>query len=94
VTFYQRGWSLFRARKKLTVDRRGIRLFSAEAEANANTDLNDFDTEFDGIPLLGGLIRAIARDRYDESQPAAKVEVEGRSCIERRANSIARLRRS
>src|SRR5204863_9340390 len=69
---------MFRARKRLTVDRRGVRTFSAEAEANANTDLNDLETEFDGIPLLGGLIRAIARDRYDESQPAAKVEVEGK----------------
>ncbi|HMC12328.1 MAG TPA: hypothetical protein VKH44_13600, partial [Pirellulaceae bacterium] len=62
ATFYQRGWSMFRARKRLTVDRRGVRTFSAEAEASANTDLNDLETEFDGIPLLGGLIRAIARD--------------------------------
>ena len=29
ATFYQNGWSLFRARKRLTVDRRGIRLYSA-----------------------------------------------------------------
>jgi len=78
ATFYQKGWSLFRARKRLTVDRRGIRLFSAEAEANANNDLHDFETEFDGVPLLGGIVRAIARNQYDSSQPAAKVEVEGR----------------
>ena len=78
ATFYQRGWSMFRARKRLTVDRRGIRLFAAEGEANANTDLDDFETDFDGIPLIGGLIRAIARNQYDSSQPAAKVEVEGK----------------
>jgi hypothetical protein len=81
ATFYQDGLSLFRARKRLTVDRRGIRLFSAQAEANANNDLNDFETDFDGIPLLGGLVRAIARRQYDSSQPAAKIEVEDKIVI-------------
>lgn len=76
ATFYQKGWSMFRARKRIAVDRRGIRLFSAEAEANANTDLHDFETDFDGIPLLSGLVRVIARNQYDASQSAAKVEVE------------------
>jgi len=78
ATFYQRGWSFVRARKRLTVDRRGIRLFSTEAEANASNDLNDFETDFDGIPLLGGLIRSIARNQYDNSQSAAKSEVESK----------------
>ncbi len=78
ATFYQNGWSLFRARKRLTVDRRGIRLFNAEGEANANNEMNEFETDFDGIPFLGGLVRAIARRQYDSSQPAAKVEVESK----------------
>ena len=78
ATFYQNGWSLFRARKRLTVDRRGIRLFNAEAEANANNNLNDFETDFDGIPFLNVIARRIARNQYDVSQPAAKVEVEGK----------------
>jgi hypothetical protein len=81
ATFYQNGLSMFRARKRLTVDRRGIRLFNAEAEANANNNLDDFETDFDGIPLLGGLVRAIARKQYDSSQPAAKVEVEGKIIV-------------
>jgi hypothetical protein len=81
ATFYQNGWSFFRARKRLTVDRRGIRLFNAEAEANANNNLSDFETDFDGIPLVGGLVRSIARSQYDSSQPAAKVEVEGKIIV-------------
>lgn len=81
ATFYQNGWSMFRARKRLTVDRRGIRMFNSEAEANANNTLNDFETDFDGIPLLGGMVRALARSQYDTSQPAAKVEVEGKIII-------------
>ena len=81
ATFYQWGNSFFRARKRLLVDRRGIRLFGAEAEANADNNLADFETDFDGIPLLSGIVRSIARSQYDESQPAAKVEVEGKIVI-------------
>lgn len=76
--FHQWGWSNFRARKKLTVDRRGIRLFQAEAEANADTQLNDFETEFDGIPILSSLARAVARNQYEQKSPAARHEVEGK----------------
>ena len=75
--FYQNGLSFFRARKRVLVDRRSIRLQNAEAAANANNNLDDFETEFDGIPLLGGIARAIARSQYEESQPAARYEVEG-----------------
>jgi hypothetical protein len=78
ATFQQDGWSLFRARKRVTVDRRGIRMQNAEAAANATNSLNDFQTDFDGIPLFGNLIRAIARNQYESSQPAAKQEVEGK----------------
>ena len=76
--FYQWGWSNFRARKRLSIDRRGIRLFQAEAQANADTHLNDFDTEFDGIPILGSLARAVARNQYEQKSPAAQSEVEGK----------------
>jgi hypothetical protein len=78
ATFLQNGWANYRARKRLTVDRRGIRLFQAEAEANADTQLNDFETDFDGIPLLGGLARAIARNQYEQKSPLARREVEGK----------------
>src|SRR5690606_29091376 len=78
ATFYQDGVSYYRARKLLSVDRRGIRMFTAQAEANANTYMTDFETDFDGIPLLGGLARNIARKQYDETSPLAKQEVEGK----------------
>jgi hypothetical protein len=81
ATFYQRGWSLFRARKRLTVDHRGIKVFSAEADADANTDLEDYETDFDGVPLLSGIVRAIARNQYEQAQPVAKAEVEGRIVV-------------
>jgi len=81
ATFYQHGWSLFRARKRITVDRRGIGVYSAEADADANTELQDYQTDFDGVPLLGGFVRAIARNQYEAAQPVAKVEVEGKIIV-------------
>jgi len=76
--FRQDSISQFRARKRVTVDRRGIRLQNAEAAASANNNLNDYATEFDGIPLFGSLARAIARNQYESTQPAARQEVEGK----------------
>jgi len=81
ATFFQFGEAMFRARKRLTVDRRGIRLFGAEAEANANNYMGDFETDFDGLPLLSPIARAIARNQYEQAQPAAKVEVEGKIIV-------------
>jgi hypothetical protein len=78
ATFYQQGNAFFRARKRVTVDRRGIRLFNAEANADSTTYLNDYETDFDGIPLLSSFARAVAKSQYDSSQYDAKMEVDGR----------------
>lgn len=78
ATFFQNGVSLYRVRKMLLVDRRGVRLFNAEAEAHANTNLLEYQTSYDDIPILGSLARMIARDQYDAAQDSAKLEVEGK----------------
>jgi hypothetical protein len=76
--FYQDGVSFFRVRKALQIDRRGVRMFNAEAQANANNQLSNFETTYDGIPLLGGIARSIARSQYDQASSQAQAEVEGR----------------
>jgi hypothetical protein len=78
ATFYQNGVSHYRVRKMLLVDRRGVRMFNAEAEASANNHLLDFHTSYDDIPILGSLARSFARDQYDAAQDAARMEVEGK----------------
>ena len=79
ATFYQNGTSHYRVRKMLLVDRRGVRLFNAEAEANAGDNhLNNFETTYDPIPILGSIVRAVARDQYDQAQDSARAEVEGK----------------
>ncbi len=89
ATFYQDGLSHYHARKLLTVDRRGVRMYSAQAQADANTQMTDFETDFDGIPFLGGLARSIARKQYDETSPLAKQEVEGK-IVDRASNQLDR----
>lgn len=78
ATFYQNGVSHYRVRKMLLVDRRGVRMFNAEAEASANNNLLDFETSYDSIPLLGSFARSIAQSQYDAAQDAARAEVEGK----------------
>jgi hypothetical protein len=78
ATFYQNGLSQYRVRKMLLVDRRGVRMFNSEAEAYANTNLLDYETSFDNIPIFGSLARMIARDQYEAAQDAARMEVEGK----------------
>lgn len=78
ATFWQDGVSYYRARKLVVVDRQGFHLFNAEAQANANSELTAFETDFDGIPLFGSLARSIARNQYDQKSPLAKAEVEGK----------------
>ncbi len=87
ATFFQNGVSHYRVRKMLLVDRRGVRMFNAEAEASANNHLLDFETSYDDIPILGSFARSIARDQYDAAQGAARAEVEGKI----RGRAISRI---
>lgn len=76
ATFYQDGAASYRARKLFTIDRKNIRMHQAEAEAAAQNQLNDFETDFDGVPLLNVVARIIARNQYEQKTPAAQQEVE------------------
>jgi hypothetical protein len=87
ATFYQEGAASYRARKLFTIDRKNIRMHQAEAEAAAQNQLNDFETDFDGVPLLNVVARIIARNQYDQKTPAARQEVEGK-IIHRAAGTL------
>jgi hypothetical protein len=76
--FWNDGLGAFTARKTIVVDRRGLVVNSAQAHANAESYLKDFETSFDAIPLFGALARSIARQQYESEQPAARWEIEGK----------------
>jgi hypothetical protein len=78
ATFLQDAWSNFSARKQLTVDRRGVRSETAEANARSTSDLRGFSTDFDHVPLFGLMARAVARNQYRDEVHAAQSEVEQR----------------
>ena len=78
ATFLQDAWSNFSARKQLTVDRRGVRTETAEANARSSSDLRGFSTDYDHVPLFGLMARAVARNQYHDQLTAAQSEVEQR----------------
>jgi hypothetical protein len=84
ITFFSRGNSRFLARKPLAIDRRGVQMSAALARAETETDLIDIDTNYDGMPLFGGMVRNIARNQHNARQWDAEAEVEDRVSFEAR----------
>jgi hypothetical protein len=73
--FWNDGLGKFLARKEITLDRRGLAVARAHAHADSEAFLKDFETDFDPIPLLSTVVRAIARSQYENEQPAARSEI-------------------
>ncbi len=78
ATFYNDALSQYLARKLLIVDRSGVRVWRAEAEAASDTGLTGLRTDFDRVPLLGWLARSIAMDQHDTRVYSAQCEAEAR----------------
>jgi hypothetical protein len=76
VTLFSSGATMYRVRKLLTVDRRGVLFHGAEAEADNYSELTDVATAFDEIPLVGSLMRTLARRGHSERIGDANAEVE------------------
>jgi hypothetical protein len=51
---------------------------SAVGTASNDSRLASIETDFDGVPLVGSLVRTIARNQHDESKPDAIREVNAR----------------
>jgi len=77
ATFYTTGQSTFTVRKLVVVDRRGVCVWPAIAEADSGySDLISLETDYDGVPLVGSLVRNMALSRHEESRGDVRVEVE------------------
>lgn len=76
VSLLTHGATRYRARKLLTIDRHGIFAHRTETEAENSAELADVSTQFDGLPLLGSLLRSIARRSHQGKLPQANAEVE------------------
>ncbi|MGE3779047.1 MAG: hypothetical protein AB7F89_17815, partial [Pirellulaceae bacterium] len=78
ATFYNQGLARYYARKLLLVDRRGIRVWRAEAVADSETQLRGLETDYDALPIVGWLARNMARQQHDERYFEAKAETEAK----------------
>ena len=97
ASFCSEGTTPFLARKLLLVDRDGVRVRFAEAGAESDTQLQWLATEYDGIPLVGWLVRNLALqehgERYYEAQREASARVEQRASSRLDDEVHAQLRR-
>jgi hypothetical protein len=76
VRIFNQGLARFRVRKALVIDRRGVRAERAEGEADSNTVMTGLETEYDGYPLVGALVRSIALQQAESESGPAEWEVE------------------
>ena len=76
ASFRSQAQSLFQVQKPVTIGPQGMTVWPAEAKAENDYDqLVAMETQFDGVPLFGSLVRSIARNRHDESHDDAMAEV-------------------
>lgn len=72
AVFYNTARSKYFARKLLLADQQGIHAVDAEGEATSQIAFVDCQTSFDAIPLIGWIVRSIARDELDKRAPQAQ----------------------
>ncbi len=76
ATFHNEGESHFTAQKMIRIGTNGLRVSHATADANMNSALQDIETEYDTFPLVGSIVRNVAKSQFDRKQPEAHAEAE------------------
>ncbi len=91
ATFYNNSQSVYTARKPVEIHLTGIRFAPAEVDVHNRTQLRGLQTDFDGIPLVGSLVKGVARSQHEQKRPAAAREVESKVAgeVRRRIDSEA-----
>lgn len=86
VEIHSRGQSTFTVHKPIHVSPQGLVFNAARGTASSQTQLANIQTSFDSVPLVGSLVRGIARSQHDEMRGEADREVRakivGRACRE------------
>ena len=83
VTLYNDGYGYYTAEKIVTIDPSGVYVWGAESDAHCQSRLRGINSTFDGVPLMGNMVRNIARHEHDEQRGVVRWEFERR--VERRA---------
>jgi hypothetical protein len=75
VEIHSRGQSTFTVFKPIQVSSRGLAFGPARGTASNQSRLAEIETSFDAVPLMGPLVRGIARSQHDGSIEEANREV-------------------
>ncbi len=71
VTTQNRSVSQFTVKKRIEFNADGLRYFPAEVTVASQQALRDIETGFDGVPVMGGLMRNITARRYEDRRAEA-----------------------
>lgn len=71
VRMFHHNNATFAAHKDLIFSHSGIKVNPSVALSNANSKLRGMESDFDNVPLLSGIVAAMAMDKHDEKRPAA-----------------------
>jgi hypothetical protein len=84
VRLYTRNRSTFQADKELMVSANGVSVTRASATAQGQSQLLDIRTEYDQIPLLGWVLRQVARDEHQDNRGQLRAHFQDRVSREAR----------
>ncbi len=71
VYLHNRGRAKFLVQKLVVVDREGLKTKPSTASAESDTDLVGIESDYDGVPLIGNIVRGMAERRHDEQRSRA-----------------------
>jgi hypothetical protein len=74
VRLFSSSNSAFHAEKEIELTTAGVSVKPAVATSRNNTRLKAIESDFDGVPILGGLVAAIAHNQHDDKKSAAQRE--------------------
>jgi hypothetical protein len=79
ATFRNAGRSTFLVQKLFVLGPWGLRSWSAISDARTvGGSLISLETDYDGIPLFGSLVRSVARSQFDDSQAVVRSEADAK----------------
>ena len=84
--------SAYIARKPLEIDMKGISLWPTEVGVYNQSQVNGVETSLDGIPLISGIARGVAKSQAEQSKPAATREVKEKIAAQARDRVDAEAR--
>ncbi|MDR0611822.1 MAG: hypothetical protein LBG58_17075 [Planctomycetaceae bacterium] len=77
TTLLTGGQAEYEAQKQIELTENGFQLAPCHVQVRKNRlELLNFQTDFDRIPLLSGLVRIAVRNQYESRQPDAKSETQ------------------